>query len=515
VRRFSLALALLTTLTAPACGGDDDDTAPPSEDAGPGDLDAAADAARDREPDAPAPLPEAETCEIGPPALYDWHLAADGRVLRDALGRAVLLRGVNAGGRSKFAPFLPFAWEPGDDFDAAAADYFDRVSAWGFDAVRLVFTWEAIEPEPGQDDETHVARYVALIDAAWARGIRVIVDFHQDVYASIYCGDGFPLWTLPDELLQETPEDCSDWFAGYLRDPGVRAAFDRFWADTDGVQGAYVALWDRMVERTKDRPGVIGFEPINEPGWGTAVMEDWEREVLAPFFARMAERMRAAAPEALVFVDATGLDALSATTALPDPDVPGLVFAPHFYEVNTVIFERYDAGTLVRDALGRWDGVGAAWDVPVVLGEFGVSHRVEGAVDYVRDHLDALDELGMGGLYWEYSLSNERWSQEDMALVEGDGTERPAIVDGLVRPYLRATAGVVVAAHWELAARTLRATVEAEAGGITEVALPDRVYPDGVAIGATGACVEVDEDARVIRVRSDAGGPVELELRPR
>ena len=43
----------------------------------------------------------------------------------------------------------------------------------------------------------------------------------------------------------------------------------------------------------------------------------------------------------------------------------------------------------------------------------------------------------------------------------------------------------------------------------------DRVYPEGVAIGATGACVELDEEARVLRVRSEAGGPVELELRPR
>ena len=512
-RRSPALLGLLIALAAPSCGGgDDDDEAPPGGDGGAGD--ASTDGALDAAPDAPPPLPEAERCDIGAPALDSWHLVADGRVLKDALGRAVLLRGVNAGGRSKFAPFLPFAFTEGDDVDDAAAAYMDRVLAWGFDAVRLVFTWEAMEPSAGEEDAVHVARYLALVDAAWARGIRVVVDFHQDVYASIYCGDGFPLWTLPEELITPPPEDCADWFAGYVQNAAVRTAFDRFWADQDGVQTAYLALWDRMVEHTKDRPGVIGFEPINEPGWGTADMADWEREVLGPFMAAMAARMRASAPEALVLVDATGLDALSATTALTDPGVPGIVFAPHFYEVNTVLFGRYDPSSLVRDALGRWDAVGAAWDVPVVLGEFGVSHLVEGAVDYVRDHVDALDALSMSGMYWEYSLSGERWSQEDMALVDGDGTERPAIVDGLVRPYLRATAGTTDDARWDLDTRTWRATLQADAGGVTEVALPDRVYPDGPFIGATGACVEVDTDARVVRVRSDSGGPVELELRP-
>lgn len=496
-------------LAAPACG-DDDDTAPLA-DAG---ADGAADAALDAAPDAEAPLPEAERCDIAAPELASWHLSADGRLLRDALGRAVLLRGVNAGGRSKFAPFLPFGLADGQDFDAAAGAYMDHVAAWGFDAVRLVFTWEAFEPALGEEDAEHAARYLGLIDAAWARGVRVIVDFHQDVYASIYCGDGFPLWTLPPELIVDPPEDCSTWFMGYMQDPNVQAAFDRFWSNTDGLQDRYVAFWDGMVERTKDRPGVIGFEPINEPGWGTAEMEDFERDVLTPFFVRMATRMRAAAPDALVFVDATGLDASSASTDLEDPGVEGVVFAPHYYEPSTVLLQRYEPSDVIRWSLGNWDAVGAAWDVPVVLGEFGVSHAYEGAEDYVRDHIDALDDLAMGGLYWEYSLSGERWSAEDMALVDGDGTERPAIVDALVRPYLRATAGTVVATRWDQTARSFRAIVAADAGGVTEVALPDRTYPEGVTVRATGGCVDVDTDARVVRWTSPEAAELQIELVP-
>jgi hypothetical protein len=54
------------------------------------------------------------TCEITPPE--GGTLVADGTLIRDSLGRQVTLRGVNAGGRSKFAPYMPFDF---DDFDSA------------------------------------------------------------------------------------------------------------------------------------------------------------------------------------------------------------------------------------------------------------------------------------------------------------------------------------------------------------------------------------------------------------
>jgi len=97
------------------------------------------------------------TCEAllaAPPALATARLTVDGARFRDALGREVLLRGVNAGGRAKLPPFFAFPFaESGvaaqagaPAFDVAVGRYLDRVAAWGLDVIRLPFTWEAAEP---------------------------------------------------------------------------------------------------------------------------------------------------------------------------------------------------------------------------------------------------------------------------------------------------------------------------------------------------------------------------------
>src|SRR5262245_56330920 len=116
------------------------------------------------------------TCMLERPALSDWHLKAEGTRFVDALGRTVFLRGVNVGGRSKFAPFAPFEFT---DYGAALDSYMDRAASWGITAARVPFVWEAMEPQMGQYDEQFLARYDQLLDAAWKRGIYTVVDFHQ------------------------------------------------------------------------------------------------------------------------------------------------------------------------------------------------------------------------------------------------------------------------------------------------------------------------------------------------
>ena len=455
--------------------------------------------------------PVARRCTLARPLAADSRLTAEGTRLVDTHGRTVSLRGVNAGGRSKFAPFAPFDFDDGD-YDAALAEYLDRAEGWGINVLRVPFTWEAVEPEPGVLDEAFLVRYDKLLDAAWARGMRSVVDFHQDVYAAVYCGDGFPAWTIQGPV-PEPHHDCPDWFTGYLTNPDVKAAFDHFWADDTGVQTMFASMWDKMAARHANRPGVIGFEVINEPGWGTADTSVWGPSVLAPFYSRMAERIQAAAPGALVFFDTTGIEAGAGETSLVRPEGEGLVFAPHYYDFKALIGAGGDPDS-VAFFLAKWASVGEAWDVPVLLGEFGIDHDREDATAYIAAHFDALDALGMHGTYWEYSDAQEAWNDESLSVMN-HGEEVLPVVEGFMRPYPRALAGSDARVSYEHVSRELSLTY-APAAGITEVAVPVRLYPNGASVSLTGACFDDAASPGVLLLQADEGAAeVRLEVRPK
>ncbi len=421
----------------------------------------------------------------------------------------MLLRGVNAGGRSKLPPFFPFpfaeAGAPALPFTDAAAAFAERARSWGCNCVRLPFTWEAVEPERGHYDEEFLNRYVALARAFSDRGLRVVVDFHQDVFARPFAGDGFPLWAVP-EGDWPTPEPHY-WFLGYIQHPGVRLAFDRFWADEDGLRQAFVAMWRHVAGRLWSEPGVVGFEVINEPGWGSADPTTWAAEVLTPFYTELAGVIREVAPGALVFFDSTGAEALTGRTALHRPGGEGLVFAPHSYADSVILTGTWDGRGDFRKSLGAWDAVGAAWDVPVLLGEFGCQARTERSAAYVQAHYDALDALWMHGTYWEYSADPLDWNDEGLSLCDADGGERGTVA-AIVRPYPRAVAGERPNFHYDVETRVARLTYDAHAGGVTEVALPPRLYPREPRIEVEGAHWTRVTDH--LQITADRGGAVEV-----
>ncbi|HEX3346339.1 MAG TPA: cellulase family glycosylhydrolase [Polyangiaceae bacterium] len=450
-------------------------------------------------------------CTLAPPSPPDWRLVADGTLLRDGLGRVVFLRGVDAGGRSKLTPYVPFDYAPGQ-YEPALGAYLDRAASWGIDAMRVPFTWAALEPAEGQDDADWLSRYEELLAAAWARGIWTVVDFHQDVYAETFCGDGFPAWTLPDApSLQHTCPN-PEWQLEYFGDTDVEKAFDAFWAPGSPVQAGYVAAWDRMIARFQNQPGVVGFEPINEPAAGSAKETTFEATTLTAFFSAIVPHFRSLAPRSLVFVDAPGVDSVGATTAMTLPAGDGIVFAPHYYPITNA------NPSVALPGIQSWASVGAQWNVPVFLGEFGVSHDNDGAFDYITAHFAALDTLGMSGTEWEYSVSAESWNAESDGVVAADGTEYP-VAQALVRPFARAVAGDSIAQSWDPDAGTFTlsyAPSASAATGITEVQLPARAFAGGVDVSLSSGCYDATSVPGRMLVQPGAGATqVTLTIAPR
>ncbi len=443
---------------------------------------------------------------LAAPPLKTGRVHADGARLRDELGRQVVLRGINCGGRSKWAPYAPFDFHGDDDFPRACARYVDRVASWGVNFVRLPFSWEGVEPERGRTDEAYLARYFALADRLWSRGIRVLVDFHQDVYASPFGGDGFPLWTLGPLPHGPPRHDFADgeWFLPYA-DPEspVSRAFDRLWSNADGILDDFEAMWRRLARAAAGRPGIAGFEVINEPGWGSSPLQDFEEAVLPRMLERVGAAIRAEVPDALIFGGGPGADGLMGSTFMRNPELEAFVFAPHYYDLEVSIGGSYSDRDKLRADLERLAGTGAAWGRPVLLGEFGAANRGPDQRRWIRDVYDTLDRLQAHATLWEASFAVEAWNHEDFGVTAADGAERPA-VEELVRPYPRAIDGTLDRFSWNAAVGTFEVEVSQAGHGISELYAAPRHLGTTARLEIDGGISAWDAASGVILVRAEA-----------
>jgi endoglycosylceramidase len=301
-----------------------------------------------------------------------------------------------------------------------------------------------------------------------------------------------------------------EWQLEYFNNADVKAAFDRFWASGSAVQTEYLAAWDVMLARFKDQPGVVGFEPMNEPGWGSQDSAQFEATTLSAFYARVVPHFRQLAPQGLVFVEPTGFAGSIVSSQLQQPSLgDGVVFAPHYYPIATPKPEAVLMG------LQPWADVGAQWKVPVLLGEFGMNHDRDTIVDVVTADFAALDALGMGGTEWEYSVTTTVWNNEQFSLVGSDGTEYP-VVGALARPFARAVAGDSIAQAWDAATSTFTLSyAPAGSSAVTEVSVPGRVYPSAPHVALSGGCYDATSQPGRVLVQADSGATqVSLTIRP-
>jgi endoglycosylceramidase len=392
-------------------------------------------------------------------------------------GRVVLLRGVNLGGDGKLPPF-PTLEDPA---------VLDRLAALGFNAIRLPFTWEAYEPEPGCYDEGYLARQVDVAAAAWARGLYVIVDIHQDGFArtvSRGCGDGFPLWAVSPRAPTYPPDhgrSHKDWALLVLTDTGTHRSFADFYADLRGVRTHYLIMLGRVAGAFAAVPGVVGYDPLNEP------LGDERREI-APLYRDAAAALRARHPSAILFLQGRGTTAVGLHSRLPHPGLDNIAFAPHYYKPMAIVREHGGGRTDVIDRAFRlMEAKAAEWGVPLLVGEFGISGGARRAGEYVDYLYDRLDGVLGSALQWTVAprwtpQTGDGWNGEDFSLFDGTGRPRP---NYRPRPYPRRVAGVPLCFHFQAAApprgcpRLEFAWAHQPGLGPTEIVVPAGLFPRG------------------------------------
>ena len=271
------------------------------------------------------PNPASEATFPPHPGMAPLPINIDGARFRDPYGREITFRGINFAADSKFPRYPYQPSHISDNFfdgdtvsfvgrpflEQEAHTHFARLKSWGYNVLRYVFTWEAIEHAgPGKYDEDFIAHTIAILRIAKEYGLYVFMDPHQDVWSRFSGGSGAPLWTLfacglnPEAfsitqaaLVQNTWPDPATypkmiWATNYTR-LACLTMFTLFFGGKDFAPNAiidgkniqdylqehYLAACKRLAQRIHEAGGledevVIGWESWNEPNRGLISWQD-------------------------------------------------------------------------------------------------------------------------------------------------------------------------------------------------------------------------------------------------
>lgn len=252
------------------------------------------------------------------------HYTTEGSWILDEDGYRRILRGVNLGGSTK-VPFSPdgATWRQegfydykgvsfvGRPFPLEEADqHLKRLKDWGFNFLRLLTTWEAVEHDgPGLYDREYLDYLAQVAQRASDFGFTFFIDPHQDVWSRWTGGDGAPAWTM--EILGMEIRRLHETGAAILHqewgDPFPRMIwplnYDRYGAATmlslffagrdlapatqiegqsvqDFLQQHFTGAMMEVAKALKGIPGLVGFGTFNEPHQGFVGIPDL-REISA------------------------------------------------------------------------------------------------------------------------------------------------------------------------------------------------------------------------------------------
>ncbi len=438
----------------------------------------------------PAPAPAVTmTSEIRTP------LHVDGRRLRDAGGRDVLLRGINLGRKS--APYLP---------DVTDAD-FARIRSLGLNQLRLYTSWQAVMPNPGQIDTAYLARFRGLVDRAGAAGLLVTVDMHQDLYGKP-AGNGAPQWAYRPGLCPSLPlaQLTGAWGADYLS-PAVACAFTSFWTSAD-LQRSFTDAWVAVARAVGDAPNVIGYDLFNEPFPGLLPPGVFETGYLFPSQGRWLKAIRTVDPDAVGFIEP---NVIKSETVVEIPPVglmpPNSVYSPHLYGPwdLTSDIPLLEQTRILADASVASSRLAASLaGVPLWIGEWGVFSNAGGAAGFVDHVYDMADDALAGTALWEYT-------DPGYGPFRSDGTPTP-IRDAVRRPYPQAVPGTLTKVRYAKATSTLDVAWTGGAGGTASLRVPAGSYPNGIQV--TGASTWSWDPATGILDATVAAGAGSLRVVP-
>jgi endoglycosylceramidase len=371
LRYWLASLLLVSAVTVAGCGDDDGDSSPAAE----------------------------------LPLLHATRGAAPG--IFDDLGRQVVLRGVNLnviGDYYQASPELPAVLP-------YRAEYFTEMAAQGFNVVRLLIHWSALEPERDRIDRAYLETIRTAIRDAEAAGVYVVLDMHQDAwgkYIATPAGTVCPPGSEPAIGWDGAPEWATLTDGGTTCRRGSREfadavinAFRNFYDDTDGIQGQLVKTWAAVAREFAGETAVAGYDLLNEPHF-VDVNDLRFAPALGAFYSRTIDAIRGAeraagGNEHIVFFEP--LVNFPGVGSTPEADFTAdtnIVFAPHNYAESINSFFTIEGQFRnIRRAASRYQ---TTW----WIGEYGWFGDPAEAAPRVARYGQQEDLDATGGAWWQW-----------------------------------------------------------------------------------------------------------------
>jgi uncharacterized membrane protein HdeD (DUF308 family) len=257
---------------------------------------------------------------------------------RDEYKRYVLFRGVNFGSRSKMPPYLPIA--PLDVHELSQLDLkkeiesvksgLDLMKSLGFNIIRLLVSWKAIEPRPNPnldellpEGKKYLEYMKEIIDELYARNLFVILDFHQDIANEAYGGDGFPDWAVTIDEEHEKPKAPTKpdkkWQFKYMINKSLKETLKSFWQNDltnldEGLKNYPVRTHlEKTIGQTVrffkslngglGHQGILAIEPFNEPHPNTIPKKEFEVNNLMEYYRNVNSEIEKFDKSLFIFIE--------------------------------------------------------------------------------------------------------------------------------------------------------------------------------------------------------------------
>jgi endoglycosylceramidase len=442
----------------------------------------------------------------------------DNSVIVDSYGRQLVLHGLNTSSNAK--------WVDGRQPWISEANVDKEANEFGFNFVRYLIFWDAIEPEKGQFNEKYLDEVEKRVNWYTSQGVHVMLDMHQDLYSYFLApgtGDGAPLWACRTNGAKSLPFPPETPWAVYYIDPPIVNSFTNFWLYTDhkDLQDHYILSWKKVAEKFNNNPMVIGYDIINEPHgpdlYKSFISGEFEKVWLTDFYKRVILEIRDVSPNKYLFFEPqAGLITVGEPSTLgkiKDTRTENrLVYAPHCYVMGEDPGGNYGNRSINnlkkwfkrRDEEAKFHG-----KIPVLAGEFGLSPNQIGYNLYLNDFFKMMDERAWHWAYW----SNDQggWSP-----FNADLGETP-IAQYLLRTYPKATSGRIITFNFDPANKDFSMNFINNPTIIepTEIFVPKRFYPNGynmIVQGTNDYTTSYDEKTQVLSLKSNSKANIKIEI---